>query len=752
MQRPSLYGVFAMVVLLLCWMHGSASAARPQPPFNQCPAIGADASCGVLVIIDKKGRVTGYYDPNEGPYDGGDDTLVGILNDSLNPVRKLPLSGPDIFGFDGDGLCTYVVCKWPNPTGYEGPRNTFTVTDANDGFVNFPGGLAAGASTYFSLEGPTPFQPWVVVHPSNLDQSDVAPNQDHSGLDFGNVQRGLSQMHTLTITNGGNTPLQIQNAQIINSSLFEIVPGPGTTCVDPSGKIVSVDPDDSCAIEVAFSSSGSAEQTGELQLTDNAPDSPQYSSLRATSTLHNLLEGQVGAEEIPSPGPRALPTPNACAGHTVGGPFTSTVGWGLLSHGPVTLQGQVIEAHVATEDATHVPVLGPDFLHFAADYNFFIYPDHGFRSLLKPGNFLVNAEYTPSEVGRIEVEWERFSNTHNGIPPWAWPAVGDKVKVVGWHIVDCGHGSPDFRSEIHPPLFVATYRNAALSPIARWNGRLGSYDASNNHEATLVDVFASSYGGGAFGIEFGHPGQTEQPANLYTYGFTVMAPPKPSATATLAPPSIQRIQGATAPNPLTYATTPDGRGYRFAIHFPHSTRPLFPQVYGSRIRVTWIDKNAPTIPNLHEITVQPLSLHVIENHATIGKADWGLYAYVNEVGRGSLLSGGGVNSNGETYREVSDGDVIDLSHVPPFIVHVVDNQALHISFRGTYFNASRYGCTGCGGGDPLGNASQFYDPSLLSAQQTITLRANADLAGFLGRDEWSTDCTCFDITFRITKR
>jgi len=752
MRRPTLCYTLAIVALLLCCAFGSSRAARPQPPFNQCPAIGADASCGVLVVIDKNGRVTGYYDPNEGPYDGSDDTLVGVLNGSLNTVRKLPLSGPDIFGFDGDGLCTYVVCRYPNPTGYEGPRNGFTVTDANNGFVNFPGGLAAGASSYFSLEGPTPFQPWVVVHPSNLDQSDVAPNQDHGGLDFGNVQRGLSRMHTLTITNGGNTPLQIQGAQIINSSLFEIVPGANTTCTDPSGRMVSIDPDDSCTIEVAFTSTGSPEQSGELQLADNAPDSPQYASLRATSTLHNLLEGQVGAEEIPAPGPRALPTPNACAGHTVGGPFTSTVGWGLLSHLPQILVGQVVEAHVATEDATHVPVLGPDFLHFAADYNFFVYPDQSYRALLKPGNFLVNSEYTPSEVGRIEVEWERFSNARDGIPPWAWPTTGDKVKVVGWHIVDCGHGSPDFRSEIHPPLFVATYRNAALSPLATWNGRLGSYDPSNNHEATLVDVYASNYGGGAFGIEFGHPSQTEQPASLYTYNFTVMAPPKPSATATLAPPNIQRIQGASAPDPLRYSATPDGRGYNFSIRFPHLTRLKLPQVYGAHIRLTWIDKSAPVIKHLHVIEVQPLSLHVIENHATLGKADWGLYAYVNEVGRGSLLSGGGTNSNGETYQKVSDGDVINLSRTPPFIVHVVDNQALHISFRGTYFNASRYGCRSCGGGDPLGTASQFYDPSLLGASQVITLRGSADLAGSLGRDEWSTDCTCFDITFRITKR
>ena len=744
---------FALAGLLVCGLSSNAVAAGPKPPFRQCPAVGADLSCGVLVIIDRTGRITGYYDPSQGPYDGGDDTLVGITNNSLRAVARIPLSGPDIFGFDGDGLCTYIMCRWPNPTGYEGPRNTFTITDANNGFVNFPGGLAMGGSTYFTLEGPAPFQPFVVVHPSNLDRFDASPGQDIGGLDFGNVENSRTHKQTLTITNGGNTPLLISD--VVMPAHFDLVRGRTSTCVPNPGATVSVDPDDSCTIEVSFTGASSLERAEELQIVDNAPNSPQYVSLKATATTYAMLDGQVSREQT-----RAYPRPDVCRPHRVITPFGATIGWGLISHSPQTLVGQVAEAHIATEDATHVPIAGPDSLHFAADYNAFVYPEQGFHRLLVAGNFLVNSEYSQSEVGRIEVEWERAGHGHDGLPEWAWPTVGDKIKAVGWYILDCSHGRPTYRSEIHPPLFLATYRNAALAPLGGWSGRLGSADAAK-HEETLVDVFASGYGGGAFGNEFGPRGKTHQPVSLYTYDFDVMAPPKPSPMATLAPPDVQHMQGppGTSAGPLTYTTTSDQRGYHFTLKLPQPTHLLASEVFGARIRVKWIDPNAPVIKNYHEFRVDLVSLHVIEDLTTTAckllpgcHAKWGLYAYVNELGRGSIISGSGENVNHESYKEVSDGDVISLAHVPPFIVTTVDNQPLHVSFRVTYFNASRYLCTWCGGGDSGGTASAFYDTSLpFTGTQTLNLAGTEALAGGLGNDEWSSGCKCFEVAFRITK-
>jgi lysophospholipase L1-like esterase len=132
-------------------------ATTPSPPFRECPAIGADTSCGILIYVTNSGA-TVLSDPSQGPYDGGDDTLVGVLNASGKAITSLSLSSSaDIFGFDGDGICTY--SGWPaqsgcpyGPTGYEGPGTQLDGNGSNTGSVVFNDTLAPGASAYFGLE------------------------------------------------------------------------------------------------------------------------------------------------------------------------------------------------------------------------------------------------------------------------------------------------------------------------------------------------------------------------------------------------------------------------------------------------------------------------------------------------------------------------------------------------------------------------------------------------------------------------
>ena len=199
-------------------------------PFNECPQIGFDASCGILIVISNNGEQVledtnnaypGVTNPNPGselPYDDDDDTLVGIVNESSKPVYALQLSGESsgtpLFGFDGDGICTYATggsnaqgsastgsggsyvggageppagytgdqyCTpaqllgvpglgGPEPLGpdYEGPDNTFSniSADMDSGDVNFTNGLTTGQSTYFSLEDT-----------STAVEASLAPNQ-----------------------------------------------------------------------------------------------------------------------------------------------------------------------------------------------------------------------------------------------------------------------------------------------------------------------------------------------------------------------------------------------------------------------------------------------------------------------------------------------------------------------------------------------------------------------------------------------
>src|SRR6266568_3695737 len=144
----------------------NAGATAATPPFTQCPAVGASPTCAILVVINADRTVSVYNDPGVGPYDGGDDTLVGVQNDSSAPVDAITVTGPGtgLGGLDGDGLCTFGVSGCPFglvgcpsvSTGYEGP-GTCLVTDPSQpdsAEVDFPSaGLQAGSHTFFSLEG-----------------------------------------------------------------------------------------------------------------------------------------------------------------------------------------------------------------------------------------------------------------------------------------------------------------------------------------------------------------------------------------------------------------------------------------------------------------------------------------------------------------------------------------------------------------------------------------------------------------------
>lgn len=141
----------------------SASAATS---FSQCPAIGADTSgCELLITVTAAsgGSATaftvGTSSPDLGPYDGSDDTLIGIQNNSGSVLNSISLSSStDLFGFEGDGACssTYAVasCNGGDPTGYAPKGVTFSNINSTytNGTVNFAGGIAAGGSGWFSLE------------------------------------------------------------------------------------------------------------------------------------------------------------------------------------------------------------------------------------------------------------------------------------------------------------------------------------------------------------------------------------------------------------------------------------------------------------------------------------------------------------------------------------------------------------------------------------------------------------------------
>jgi hypothetical protein len=146
----------AFFAILLC-LPRTASAA---PLFPQCPAIGADTGCAILITINADGSVTTTTDGSQGAFDRVDDTLIGVQNNTtLTSVPNITVSSASaIFALDGDGLCNVS----PHPAGcpfgstrYEGPMTSFTIGSLTSGTVNFlSGGIPPGGSAYFSLEEP----------------------------------------------------------------------------------------------------------------------------------------------------------------------------------------------------------------------------------------------------------------------------------------------------------------------------------------------------------------------------------------------------------------------------------------------------------------------------------------------------------------------------------------------------------------------------------------------------------------------
>jgi len=127
------------------------SSSSTALAIGQCPAIGQSTSCSILITIKPNGSLTFQTDPSVRPFDGIEDVLVGVTNQSGATVFGISLTGSDIFGFDGDGVGTFIGNQ--GPTGYEGPGTSFSSINANRGTVNFTNGLDDKGFIWFSLEG-----------------------------------------------------------------------------------------------------------------------------------------------------------------------------------------------------------------------------------------------------------------------------------------------------------------------------------------------------------------------------------------------------------------------------------------------------------------------------------------------------------------------------------------------------------------------------------------------------------------------
>jgi hypothetical protein len=187
----------------------AATPSGASALFTQCPPVGVDAGCQYLITLTDR-TTSVQRDPTQGPYEQSEDSLIGVQNNSSKSIAALTVAGPNLFGFDGDGICNSrkggvgVIppgclpapgaapgtvcgpedgdCSFPRPpgqpadytepgappgntqNGYEGPGTWFSSvgSDKSSGTVSFSPQLLPGDSTYFSLESPPTPQQFVI--------------------------------------------------------------------------------------------------------------------------------------------------------------------------------------------------------------------------------------------------------------------------------------------------------------------------------------------------------------------------------------------------------------------------------------------------------------------------------------------------------------------------------------------------------------------------------------------------------------
>jgi len=151
---------FSRVIIAVAATVGFSTGAQAAT----CPTTSnTNTDCAFLLTIAADGSITGSTVTGASPYDGSDDSLVGVVNNMATPFTgSIKLSGAGdgggLFAFEGDGICLYTGAAYCSgaSTGYEGPNNTFANINgtgtSGDIVFNVGGGIPAGGTSFFSLE------------------------------------------------------------------------------------------------------------------------------------------------------------------------------------------------------------------------------------------------------------------------------------------------------------------------------------------------------------------------------------------------------------------------------------------------------------------------------------------------------------------------------------------------------------------------------------------------------------------------
>lgn len=282
-----------------------------------------------------------------------------------------------------------------------------------------------------------------------------------------------------------------------------------------------------------------------------------------------------------------------------------------------TAEGVVVESRPAGEDI----YLSHDF----HDYNLMVRPDPAHMGLLGSANLVPGEEHNI-----IEGEWEVQE-----IPLWAWPAAGDRVRMSGNWIWDCGHwgnsaldptglsqltvydpvetfqdlvaggGLRGESTELHPMYEVATYRANRAGVLFRVGAsRISQLDVWINGDGTPAHSLEEC---ALFGITNwvaarAACAQGRDVSGTYTY--TMKLPKRPSSLSKIVVnPTVVHRETDRNLFSLPVSVVPDNR--RGTVRVSFTIPPGVSQRFGITVSAGWTLEKTLT---LHAVRLERIKI------------------------------------------------------------------------------------------------------------------------------------------------
>ena len=352
------------------------------------------------------------------------------------------------------------------------------------------------------------------------------------------------------------------------------------------------------------------------------------STLAAAAALVSLIPASAGAHPA-HPTDRDQPLRDGCQrANFLDIIQVNSPEWVYINRDPTT------RVAIGTVRVPHPTPIDQPGTHDWYDVNANLVPDQPYRYVVAGSRSAHTNNYAGDDAdagesfARLHYEWEEGS-----FPKFAWPSDGDRVKLWGSWIWDCGHWTDGDeitgeRSEFHPlSASVVTRRNSYRA--RRGEIETDAYISTDGTYAHATEECAlrlqpqsnGTYGPGFYGCARHHANQRQKVERSYT--FFVPAPRRPAGAGRLVLRTVSKSHSGRARERIRRRAT----GFQVTVF---TSGRVFH--YGKEFFARWA-ASAPTSERLR-VTLQDLLVKQADPDASEGGADpdgekWALYVEVN---------------------------------------------------------------------------------------------------------------------------